>query len=84
MYVSDVFCAGQARDAGGGGKVRGVLGCRPREVEHFHMLVDIDCLSLVPSFTPSLHNDPLVFYICKVFDIKFLKVLRVLHVFGIF
>ena len=67
-----------------GGKVRGCLDVAPRRGEHFHMLVDIDCLSLVPSFTPSLHNDPLFFYICKDFDIKILKVLRVLHVFGLF
>ena len=40
------------------------------------MLVDIDCLSLVPSFTPSLNNDPFFFYICKEFDKNFKSLAR--------
>ena len=85
VYVSDVFHAGQARDVGesgdAGGKVRGCLDVAPGGGEDSHMLVDIDCLSLVPSFTPILHTTTPFFYICKEFDVKILKVLRALRIF---
>ena len=68
----------------GWGLSKGVLGCCPREGGALPYVGGYRLPVISPLFYAELTQRPLFFYICKEFDIKFLKDLCVLHVFGIF